>query len=81
MSYLRPLTQPTTQPPNPPTPQPTNSPTVHHQEQAYLRKYPGHARLEWGNKLQKYKPPGSDATLEVTLWDLVSVRWGLLRAG
>lgn len=28
--------------------------------------------MEWGSKVQKYKPPGSNITAEVCLWDVVS---------
>jgi hypothetical protein len=42
------------------------------QEQAYLQKYPGRPRHEWGRKVQRYKPPGSNVTAEISLWEVVS---------
>jgi hypothetical protein len=44
------------------------------QEQAYLQKYPGRPRHEWGGKVQRYKPPGSSVIAEITLWEVVRAR-------
>jgi hypothetical protein len=45
---------------------------IHPQEQSYLQKYPGRAPQEWGSKVQKYTPPGSSETAEVSLYEVVS---------
>jgi hypothetical protein len=43
------------------------------QETAFSHKYPQRPRHEWGDKLQKYRPPGSSSTAGVSLRDMVSL--------
>uniref|UniRef100_A0A383W1P4 Uncharacterized protein n=1 Tax=Tetradesmus obliquus TaxID=3088 RepID=A0A383W1P4_TETOB len=41
-------------------------------EQAFGHKYPRRPRHEWGDKLQKYRPPGASSTAAVSLRDMVT---------
>ncbi|WIA08158.1 hypothetical protein OEZ85_007612 [Tetradesmus obliquus] len=41
-------------------------------EQAFSHKYPRRPRHEWGDKLQKYRPPGASSTAAVSLRDMVT---------
>ena len=45
------------------------------QEQAFNHTYPRRPRHEWGDKLQKYRPPGASSTAAVSLRDMVRFLW------